>query len=88
MECDRIGLSTKVRTFHIHSPPHPPLPLLPCTCDAPQPPVAVDALCPAMLCGIRQCGRVRRAKHRLRCPREESVDVVDLGIRLRERDVM
>lgn len=81
-------LPTKARTFHIHSPPHRPLPLLPRTCDAPQPPISVDTLRPARSCEVRQRGRVRRAECRLRCPREERVDVVDLGVRLRQRDVM
>ena len=79
---------TEGRTFHIHPPTHGPFPLLPRTCDAPQPPIPVDTLRPAMPCEVGQRGRVRRAECRLRCPREERVDVVDLGVRLRQRDVM
>lgn len=88
MECDRTKLSTKERTFHIYSPPYRPFPLLPRTCDASQPPIPIDALRSAPPCGARQSRRVCSAERRLRRPREERVDVVDLGIRLRQRDIM
>ena len=79
-------MKTKVRTFHIHAPADVPLPLLPCTCYPSQPPITVDGL--SLVSGhVQRCG-IGGAESGLRSPGEECVDVVDLGVRLRQRDVV